>query len=435
MTVLRERGAAEVSSAGARGVRTRVLAHPVVLVVLVAFGVRAVLALVINLASGGSLFQDDGTYPLLAKQYAFGDTERWSDYEYFLLDATGTLLYPLAWLYQLFGYSVLLGQLLVAAWAAAAAGFTTRLAMEGLSRRWALAPGLVVALLPSQVIFSSTVFKDAAVWALLAALALVVAVLGRSHGARTALLLACVAGLYLLLAHLRLHTLVAAAWAAAIALFVMRGRGLLVQRVGVLALTLVIPFVLQIGLGGWSLVTDASATLEDRRAGNAAGAATAFVEPEPAPVTPPVRPKPTASEPGGPPAAEPPADAEPPPPEAVGGRNVKALVRGLSVMLLEPYPTSATFENRRVTLALLENVVWWPLLLLAVVGVAQVPRERRVLAFPLLAGGAIVLLYALSEGNFGTAFRHRGEIVWAVALLATYGASSLQARRRRRAVA
>ena len=33
----------------------------------------------------------------------------------------------------------------------------------------------------------------------------------------------------------------------------------------------------------------------------------------------------------------------------------------------------------------------------------------------------------LSEGNLGTAFRHRGEIVWAVAILAAWGARSLAA--------
>ncbi len=450
MTVLRERGHDDVVPAAPRGgvLTAFVLRHPVLCVVLLAFGVRALLAVIINVVSGGSLFQDDSTYPLLAAQHAFGETETWGEYEYFLFDVTATLLLPLSWLYQWFGYSVLAGQLLVAGFAALAAGAVTRLAMESLPRRWALFPGGVVALLPSQVLFSSTVFKDAAVWAVLAGLALVVALLGRSSGWRAAVLLVAVGVLYFLLSHLRLHTLVAAAWAASLAVFAMPGGGRVLQRTGMLALTLFMPFALGLGMGGWGFIVDASATLEQRRLGNAAGAATAFVQPVPeqsdnsgqasgSAGTPPGQPSGSAGTPDAEPgAAAPPSRIDPDAGEATaGGRNPRALLRGLSVMLLEPYPTPSTFENRNVTFALVENLVWWPLLALAAVGLLRVRRERRVLAFPLLVAGAIVLLYSLSEGNFGTAYRHRGEVVWAVALLAAYGARSLLARRGLRSAA
>ena len=39
------------------------------------------------------------------------------------------------------------------------------------------------------------------------------------------------------------------------------------------------------------------------------------------------------------------------------------------------------------------------------------------LAFPVLAGAATLAMYGLTEGNLGTAYRHRGEFVWVVALL------------------
>ena len=67
-------------------------------------------------------------------------------------------------------------------------------------------------------------------------------------------------------------------------------------------------------------------------------------------------------------------------------------------------------------------IIWYPLLLLALIGLLGLrPRHLRVMAFPLLAGGAILLSYALIEGNLGTAFRHRGEFEWVVALLAGFG--------------
>jgi hypothetical protein len=52
-----------------------------------------------------------------------------------------------------------------------------------------------------------------------------------------------------------------------------------------------------------------------------------------------------------------------------------------------------------------------------------------VLAFPLLVGGALVCMWALVDGNIGTAFRHRGEIVWAVVVLAAHGLATVTGRR------
>jgi hypothetical protein len=82
-------------------------------------------------------------------------------------------------------------------------------------------------------------------------------------------------------------------------------------------------------------------------------------------------------------------------------------------------------------MARLETIVWYPLLALALIGLSTVWRNRRVLAFPVVAGGAIMVMYALSEGNLGTAYRHRGEFVWVIALLAALGAERIAVWRRR----
>ena len=107
------------------------------------------------------------------------------------------------------------------------------------------------------------------------------------------------------------------------------------------------------------------------------------------------------------------------------------LPRGLSVMLLEPYPWDAN-RNSRVVLAKIETILWYPILGLALVGVFHVRRHGRVLWFPLLYGVGVLIGYALSEGNLGTAFRHRGEFVWVAALLAAFGARDLWNRRQAR---
>jgi hypothetical protein len=382
--------------------------HPALLVLGLALVVRVAAALVINVVVQGNLFEDDSTYVLLATQKAQGQTGAWDAYTRTLYDSTWTFSGPLALLFKVFGASVLTGQLLAAAFGAAAAGLVTRTAQEVGSTRWAVAAGVVVALLPSQVLFSSLVLKDAAVWAVLAALALTTAVLGRTTGRRVLPALACLTLLLFLLGHLRVHTLVAASWAAALSAWFgvaeLRRR----RAAAVALVALVLPWLFALGPAGLGLVIDAQGTLEARRQANAVGASTAVV-PTGKPGRPGTKPLPPR------PAAE------------NAAANLRYLPRGLEVMLLEPLRPSS---NRRVQLALAENLLWWPLLALAAVGVWSGRGRMRALGFPLLVGGAISALYGLSEGNLGTAFRHRGEVVWAVAILACVGAARLAARRR-----
>jgi hypothetical protein len=222
-----------------------------------------------------------------------------------------------------------------------------------------------------------------------------------------------VAVLFVLLAHLRLHTLVAAAWAVALASWFGVRRHRVVRGAGAAVLLLSVPWLLGVGPAGMSLVLDSSGTLEARRANNAVGAVTAVV--------PPSHPAATAT----------PTPPHPAPDDALGA-NVRYLPKGLSVMLIEPLPWKAG-ASRAVDLARVETLVWWPLLGLAAIGIVGSRRRLRVLAFPILTAGAIVVLYALSEGNFGTAYRHRGEVVWAVVLLAGAGVDVLQTRRLARA--
>jgi hypothetical protein len=92
-------------------------------------------------------------------------------------------------------------------------------------------------------------------------------------------------------------------------------------------------------------------------------------------------------------------------------------------MLIEPLPLPFA-GSISLRLARGEDLLWYPLLALAVFGLWRRRHQLAELVFPLLAGGGIVLMYALSEGNVGTAHRHRGEFVWVVAILATLGAKA-----------
>lgn len=452
---------------------------------LLALSVRIALIAAMTTTSLEGFALDDATYLRLADIMASGQIRLLSDHEFQLWTQTLTFLWPLKTLFEVTGPDRWVGQFYVAIWGTAAAVLVTGLAVRRFPVWLAIAAGSTVALLPSQVLWSSLTLKDPAVWAVLAALGLVVATANRK-GASFVVPFGLTAGLLLLaMAHLRDHTLVVAAWSLPIACAFGRKDGRLTRvAVGAL-LSVVIPMTVQLGPAGIGLVSDPN--LAERRLLNAQGARSAFikeaekdadgagvaldagdlreielliaalnkeaaalearaqssgssseaaslkeqaaelrqkiqelstgVESRPG--------KGTDSQAEGEASAEQLGEA----PSDTVSANIAHLPRGLIVMLFEPVPwREPTSSNMH--LARWEMVLWYPLLLLAGFGLFHSRRFLDVLAFPILAGGGMLFVYSLAEGNIGTAFRHRGEIVWTVALLASVGAwKLLQAKR------
>jgi hypothetical protein len=175
--------------------------RPVLSVFAVALAIRALTAAVIYIGWNGSLFLDDSTYSRLAEAAANGTLR--GAYAEWLYGRIGALVVPITGLYEVLGPVKLAGQLYVALLGAAAAALTARLALEVVPRRWALLAGLIVALLPSQVLWSSLILKDAGSWAALSGLAVVVAVASRTTGARLAALGLLAAALLTVLGFIR----------------------------------------------------------------------------------------------------------------------------------------------------------------------------------------------------------------------------------------
>jgi hypothetical protein len=379
-----------------------VSAHPIWSIFLLALLARVLVVIGIAIAQPHNIAPDGIEYSKLAAQQASGHTAAWGTYFHWLYERTGTLLVPITGLYELFGAHQVVGQLYVALLGAGVAAVAARLAMEVLPRRWALATGLIVALLPSQIVWSSLVLKDAAVWLTLAGLALTVAVAGRSRGWRLLALGGIAAALLVLLGYLRLQTLVVACWALMLAVLVGALVGSRVQRLprlgAAVALGVLIPWlVFNLGPAGVTYVKN-SEPPSQLRAGSSVGASSPISGTAP----------PTSS------AA---ASAD----QSEVGADVRHLPQGVLALLAEPYPWQSG-GSVYLNLARIQTVIWYPLLLLAFLGLLMLrPRHLRVMAFPLLAGGAILILYALTEGNLGTAFRHRGEFEWVIALLAGFG--------------
>ena len=323
---------------------------------------------------------------------ADGDTSHWAGYDRAIFYATSTFLWPLTLLARLVS-PVLPGQLMVATVGAGAAALTTAVGLRALRLQWAIAAGLVMALLPSLVLWSSLTLKDAFVWCVLAGLGVVACELD-GPPARFALVGGIGVGLLVLMDHLRDQTFVVAVWAFAAALVLGGGRRWPERgAVGVVVL-LVLPAALGYGVAAGSWIDDSIHGSVARREGNTIGADSALSCAK------------TANDVDG---------------------ILRHLPCGLPAVVLRPYPWEGG-GSLGLNLARLEALAWYPLLALALFGLTRAWPLRRVLAFPVLASLGSLLVYASVEGNLGTAFRHRGELVWGVALLAALGGQTLASR-------
>jgi len=453
--------------------------HPFLAVFIIAMFARLVIIVLIGSYFTGRYVLDDETYNFMATDMAAGTTDTWDAFTHSLYWRTAAFLGPVTLIYKIFGPVKPIAQVFVALLGAGAALLALRLAMEFLERRLAILVGVTVALLPSQAFWSSMLMKDAAVWLSLTGLALLVAVAGRSSGKRLVMCAVGVALVLATLAFLREHTLVVATWAMMLGA-VAGGRVQRVPRIaGAVLIGITIPwFVGGIGPAGLGLVTDAG-SLAERRFFNAVGANTAVIdtsaqeaaekesgaaalETEARDVSAHAEELAAAAENAAArraralklraerleervaqlraeaealraaaAAAIADANADVSLGDAPLDPNIVHIPRGLSVMLIEPLPVPFS-GSVSLKLARLESLLWYPLLALAMIGLWHARRHMRVLVFPILVGGGVLFMYALTEGNVGTAHRHRGELVWVVVILAALGLSRVAERRRGR---
>lgn len=405
-------------------------AHPVMATLVVALLARAAVAVGLAMLFGGSVFLDDATYSDMAAAMADGRADIWDPYTRWLYEQTATFLVPLTAIYEVFGPHAVAGQLFVACAGAVAAALTTKLCLTFLGRAWALFGGATVALLPSQVFWSSLLFKDALVWALLVGLGVLTAT---ALGATRRRLLITAIGVLVclfLIAHLRMHTLVVASWGVGLSACFGVAAWRWQRLIGAAAIAVFVPWIVGLGPAGIGLLQGAD-TLDELRAANAVGAGSAYVDAAPLPN----RPTDdrgadqaegrhtTSGRREGDGSTNPFGDLASETEEAVEA-NISHLPKGLAALLLRPFPWEET-TKLGLLLARLETLVWYPIVLLAFVGLFSTRRYVRSLIFPFLAGGATLLVYALAEGNLGTAYRHRGEFVWALAVMAAAGLRSM----------
>ena len=415
--------------------------RPVLAVVVASAAARLSIALVLNLFDIWSFAPDASQYLYIAEANVQGHLEEsWQGYGASLYEATVPFSGQLSFLFELFGPYRLLGQLLAGFYGVLTAGLTAYLALRLLRPAFALLAGMIVAFLPSQIIFSSVALRESLVWALLAAAAVICSRLGPRVGRSSMVIgVAGLAVLFYLLASLRIQTAVIALWCMTLALVAARGHRRL--RCGSAAvLFLVVPLLVGHSPGCMEFMAGSVSRLGMVRTYMAMDAESAIAEVEPLIVG-------SGATDGG--------DADAAPLPTVEGdhalifdrveyvdpfeqtfvldgegravvvhnelsASLSAFPSGLLAVTIRPGPWEAGTSGKRPAGGF-ESIIWLSLFVFAGVGAWVRRRESHLVALPASLVISLTLAAAVTQGNLGTAFRHRGQILFALSILAVAG--------------
>ena len=481
---------------GRLGGRPRsIVQRPVLFVALVAVTVRVIVAVALNLTDTWSLAPDSDQYLAVAEAAADGRLQTfWLGYGESLYRSTWTYSTQVAALFELIGPYRALGQGISIVYGTGTAMIATAIALHLVRRPSALFAGLVVALTPSQVLWSSVALRESTVWILLALVGLILArqsevVIGR----RIVMAFVGLSGCYVALVFLRSQTAFLVLWCAAIALAI--GPGRRTTRLVAVALFLILtPVSVGRSVGDTEFLMKSMGRLGTVRtymAMDAEGAITELVpyfEEAPSTELPSTdgssgtgvsgeqpaivgnaSDQQDVSTPDQTPAVV--ADSQPtmtlentrdvdlddsgsnpiPILEREAGRtddgqkfivdlegqavlvqdelsaSMRALPRGLIAVALRPAPWEEMVTGKRLA-AGIESILWLPVFVLAAIGAWVRRRDLAVVAFPSALVVAVLVSGAVTHGNLGTAFRHRGQILWALAVLSAVAVQHIQDR-------
>ncbi|MDG2428084.1 MAG: hypothetical protein P8M16_06610 [Acidimicrobiales bacterium] len=514
--------------------------RPLLVVAAVAVVPRVLLAALINRADIWALAPDSVQYLAVTEAAADGRLATfWVGYGESLFKATWVFSAQLWALFELFGPSRFAGQCVAIVYGVLSAVMAVVVARRVVRPAYAISAGLVVALLPSQIAFSSVTLRESLIWWLLAMTVFFVFRSGRSvHAAGSIGWMVATSIPILLLAYLRVHAALLLTWCLfGCLLFV--GRARLVRSLIVGLFVVVLPMFMGLGPGGVDFAIKSADNLGTVRAVLAMSADTAIGEVV-APKIPEVRDEDgwliskavpaDLDEQGGLEAVvgdesfesvaaaggvagsvvsevtgvevevevevgvAPPLDdqgfsgnkefsveprdlsalggdpsVEPRGLSALGGDPVgtpllpgvlldraiqlgegnrkfivdsegrsitvsndrlatfSALPRGLAAVMFRPFPWEADGSIGQ-TGAALESLAWMLLVLLSIVGIAARWRSSVEVIFLVLLVSVFAGASAVTQGNVGTAFRHRGQILLGISVLAVAGIQHIRDR-------
>ena len=435
------------------GLRAMVIRQPALTAFVVALTSRLVLVFGTHLAHRWPLIPDEGQYVELATLAADSRINDFccGGYGPALYSSTRLYAWQMHGLVELFGPRAWILQMPAVLYGAAGAYVVSRIAGKFVSAKWALFAGLVVALLPSALLHSSTIMRESLIWLLIAGAAWLVILWSEDRGLRR--LVICSVGLLLVvvgLGWLRDQTAILVAWSLVpVALFVGNQRR---RRIGLMVVVLLVgPWVTASGPAGLVLLSNSVPMLGSVRAWMSIEADSAIITFDAIPFSvPKVSPQSIGGCEGYESTTESGAvaivdrcieticiDGECQ--DIVGGSlivdnsvtaSLKAIPGGLAAFYFRPFPWEAIGEQSLIfRLAAVENLLWFVLYGFALFGIRPLWRRHPAIvvfgsSFFLTAG----LGASVTQGNLGTAFRHRLQVLWVVALLAVVGGERLWTR-------
>lgn len=93
---------------------------------------------------------------------------------------------------------------------------------------------------------------------------------------------------------------------------------------------------------------------------------------------------------------------------------------GFTYLMLAPFPWQITNVRQAITLP--EMLVWWSMLPFLIRGVFQVIKRRiREATVLLLFSGNLLLVYSIFQGNVGTAYRQRAQVIVFLFIFIAFG--------------
>lgn len=105
------------------------------------------------------------------------------------------------------------------------------------------------------------------------------------------------------------------------------------------------------------------------------------------------------------------------------------VTRSLEGFLLRPYPTESD-SSEDFAVARAEWFLWTPLFGFAPFAMFAVRRRWRTFVYPAVYLVGMVIGAALFQGNLGTAFRHRSQVLWVLIVLGVAGVNEILQRPR-----
>ena len=386
------------------------LARPVIWSLASALILRLFLLVYLSITGKLSNLGDQADYLRVVTARMQTPSSEWDERTHQLWDLTKSFLIPTKFLFEIFGIHPFLPKILTVLCSSLVAGVVAFLVIKLTNNRLiALSAGLIIALDPSANLWSTLIMRDSFVWIALAGTALI---LHHSHAREniskfsfSPFLLIFV---IVFVRYLRPHTM------AVLCIAIILAELCAIKKFSIntwliTAIAIMTPWFMNLGLAGASVANMNMETVEVFRNAHTDGS-TSFATTNTTDTT---------------------NTDTPSTDEHTGSGSWRYLPRGIRALWLEPLPHQLN-GNKKMLAAFAEQVFWMPIFLFALIGFMRIRRREAHYLYVFFVFGGTSVVWAMIDGNYLTAHRHREEFMWAAVVMAAVGFQATISRFKKR---